>query len=74
MINLVPKSWYEHHKNINAKTNMLSNQFRFAAPIDFFWTDMGIIGGTTDTNGNEKPYGWYSEEIRAQRRELFNRN
>jgi hypothetical protein len=50
------------------------NKFRLTTPVDFFWTDLGIMGGTSNADGEAKKYGWLEDEILDQRKELYVKN
>lgn len=79
--NFSPSGDYEKHlpimvnilsKNILEKDPLhvekfTTNRKRLTTPVDFFWTDMGLIGGRKDTDDNDKEYGWLVTRIREER-------
>ena len=71
MMTLYPKAWAEHHKEYKLKETLDYNRQRFSSSMDAFWTDLGIIGGTTDLEGNKKKYGWFTEKVREERKKIY---
>jgi hypothetical protein len=73
-INVYPKKWAEYHKKYKLKENFTHNIHRFATSLDFFWTDLGIFGGTKDIEGNPKKYGWLVDQVRKERLKIFKKS
>jgi hypothetical protein len=76
MMNLFPKKWFKHYesKGVKLEENFKWNTRRLSSANDVFWTDLGIIGGTFDANGNTKEYGWLIKQVKEERSALFKKN
>lgn len=68
MINIIPKSIINN--NPEGFEKFKQNTHRLTTPIDFFWTDMGLIGGKMDVDGNPTDFSWLVKDIKQERSSL----
>lgn len=68
MLNILPKSVLAHNPGV--ESTFKDNTKRLTTPVDFFWTDLGLIGGKINDQGNPSEYGWFVKKVRQERSNL----
>lgn len=68
MMNVIPKSIVNN--NPEGFEKFKQNTHRLTTPVDFFWTDMGLIGGKMGVDGSPADFGWLVRKIREERTKL----
>jgi phosphoglycerol transferase MdoB-like AlkP superfamily enzyme len=71
MLTLIPKNFINAHKDTQLLDNFMHNSKRLTTSIDMFWTDLGIVGGRQNPEGESKPYGWLVKQVRQERSGIF---